>query len=58
MNERIKLIAVAIAFTILGAVLTLTITQGINNHYPEGDLNRDGVVDGLDLSVVLNHWTK
>lgn len=58
MNERIKIATLAIVFLAIGAITALTITQVTSSRYSAGDLNHDGVVDSLDLSVVLNNWTK
>jgi hypothetical protein len=27
---------------------------GVN--YPIGDCNRDGIIDGADLAILLGHW--
>ena len=58
MNERIKIATLCLLFIVIGGLLGMTLTQVTNSRYSDGDLNRDGVVDSLDLSVVLNNWTK
>lgn len=58
MNDDFKAIVVACVFVAIGFLAALAITNLVNMRYDTGDLNRDGVVDGLDLSILLSHWTK
>jgi len=58
MNDNFKAVVVACVFVAIGFLAAMAITNLVNMRYETGDLNRDGVVDSLDLSILLSHWSK
>lgn len=53
MNKLTKISAIVI---VVLTIVNIAILVDYKNH--RTDINHDGVVDGLDLSILLNDWTK
>ncbi len=60
LNESKALIAGVVigALILVVAAWSLGASWGLTHQSNSGDINRDGVVDALDLSIVMSNWTK
>ncbi len=54
MNTIVKYVLVAVS----SIIVTLAVCAWLASPMTHGDINRDGVVDALDLSILSSHWSK